>query len=131
MAALLIALLAACGGTTAHVAGDPLAGKRLFNGEIALADRAALPCKECHAVEPGGNAALGPNLSNIGNRAASAVPRQAAADFLRTSIVDPDVHLAEGFQEGIMYRGYKDALTDKQIADLVAYMLTLKSGQDN
>ncbi len=30
-----------------------------------------------------------------------------------------------------MYRGYQRDLTPQQIDDLVAYMLTLKSGQDS
>ena len=38
---------------------------------------------------------------------------------------------AGGYQEGIMYRDYAQALTAQQVNDLVAYMLTLKSGQDN
>jgi cytochrome c2 len=129
--ALLVALLlTACGGDPASDKSDPLAGGQLFNGEIALADRAALPCKECHSVEPGGDTSLGPGLSNIGVRAGTTIPGQTAEEYLRTSIVDPDAHLAGGFQDGLMYRGYKRALTTKQINDLVAYMLTLKSGQD-
>jgi mono/diheme cytochrome c family protein len=127
IALLVTLLLAACG---AGVQGDPLAGRQLFNGEIALEDQAALPCSQCHSVEPGGNASLGPNLSNIGARGAAAVPGQSAEEYLRTSIVDPDAHLAGGFQDGLMYRGYGRALTAKQIDDLVVYMLTLKSGQD-
>jgi hypothetical protein len=127
-AALLVSLLlAACGGATP---GDPLTGKRLFNGEIALDDRAALPCNQCHSVEPGGDASLGPNLSNIGVRGGATVPGQTAAEYLRTSIVDPDAYLSGGFQDGLMYRRYERALTAKQIDDLVAYMLTFKSGQD-
>jgi len=129
-ALLAMLLLTACGGDSAGDKGDPLAGRQLFDGEIALADRAALPCKECHSIEPGGDASLGPNLSNIGVRAATTVPGQTAEDYLRTSIVDPDAHLAGGFQDGLMYRGYKRALTTKQINDLVAYMLTLKSGRN-
>jgi hypothetical protein len=128
-ALLALLLLAACGGGAP--AADPLAGRRLFNGEVALDDRAALPCGECHSVEPGGNAALGPNLSNIGARAATTVPGQTAEEYLRASIVDPDAHLSGGFQDGLMYRRYGRALTAGQIEDLVAYMLTLKSGQDN
>jgi cytochrome c2 len=131
-AALLAALLlAACGGNNAGGQGDASAGKQLFDGQIALADRAALPCKECHSVEPGGPASTGPNLSNIGNRAGATVAGQTAADYLLTSIVDPDVYLAGNFQDGLMYRGYRRALTASQVNDLVAYMLTLKSGRDN
>jgi cytochrome c2 len=127
VALLVAALLAACGG--ADVPGDPLAGKRLFNGEIALADRAALPCKECHTVGPGGAAGSGPSLVGIGDRAGTTVPGQTAEAYLRASIVDPDAYLAGGFQDGLMYRGYRRALSAKQINDLVAYMLTLKGGQ--
>ena len=127
-AALLAALLLAACGAASAATGDPAAGKRLFDGEVALADRAALPCKECHSVEPAGDMALGPNLSNIGSRAGASVPGQSAAQYLRTSIVDPDAYLAGNFQDGLMYRGYQRALTAQQINDLVAYMLTLKSG---
>jgi cytochrome c553 len=119
-------LLAACGGAAP---GDPQAGRQLFNGEIALEDPAATPCNQCHSAEPGGTSALGTNLSNIGNRSATTVPGQSAEDYLRTSIVDPDAYLAGNFQDGLMYRRYGRALTPKQIDDLVAYMLTLKSGQ--
>jgi cytochrome c len=127
-AALLSAvLLAACGGAAP---GDSQAGRRLFNGEIALEDPAATPCSQCHSAEPGGISSLGTNLSNIGNRGATTVPGQSAEEYLRTSIVDPDAFLAGNFQDGLMYRRYGSALTPQQINDLVAYMLTLKSGQD-
>ena len=128
VALLASLLLTACG---AAGQGDPQAGRRLFNGEIALDDRAALPCNQCHSVEPGGDASLGPNLSNIGVRAGATVPGQTAAEYLRASIVDPDAYLSGGFQDGLMYRRYGRALTAGQINDLVAYMLTLKSGQDH
>ena len=128
VALLVSLLLTACGGPASQ--GDPQAGRRLFDGEIALDDRAALPCKQCHSVEPGGDASLGPNLSNIGVRAGATVLGQTAAEYLRTSIVDPDAHLSGGFQDGLMYRRYGRALTAGQIDDLVAYMLTLKSGQN-
>jgi sulfur-oxidizing protein SoxX len=127
-AALLSAvMLVACGGAAP---GDPQAGRRLFNGQIALDDLAATPCSQCHSAEPGGISSLGTNLSNIGNRSATTVPGQSAEEYLRTSIVDPDAFLAGNFQDGLMYRRYGSALTPQQINDLVAYMLTLKSGQD-
>jgi cytochrome c len=127
-AALLTAvLLAACGGAAP---GDPQAGRQLFNGEIALDDPAATACSQCHSAEPGGISSLGTNLSNIGNRSATTVPGQSAEEYLRTSILDPDAFLAGNFQDGLMYRRYGNALTPQQINDLVAYMLTLKSGQD-
>lgn len=125
---VVLLALVACGGSAA---GDATSGQKLFSGETPLRSANAPPCAECHAVEPGGEESIGNNLSNIGNRAATSVPGQAAEDYLRTSITDPDAYLSGGFQEGIMYRGYRQDLTPQQISDLVAYMLTLKSGQDS
>jgi cytochrome c len=126
-AILVVLLLAGCG---AAAPGDPQAGKRLFDGQVALDDPAATACIQCHSTEPGDVSSLGTNLSNIGNRAATTVPGQSAEVYLRTAIVDPDAYLAGNFQDGLMYRRYGSALTPQQINDLVAYMLTLKSGQD-
>lgn len=120
------AVLVACGGSAA---GDPVAGELLYNGQT-LSDPNLPTCISCHPVQLGEAGNIGNNLSNIGNRAATTVPDQTAEDYLRTSIIEPDAFLAGGFQEGIHYRGYKEALTTQQVNDLVAYMLTLKSGQD-
>jgi cytochrome c553 len=127
---IMVLLLAACGAGGA-AAGDPANGKRLFDGAVAMGDARAPACATCHTVTPGADTGSGQNLSNIGNRAAKAVPGQSAEEYLRTAIVNPDAYLAGGYQEGIMYRNYAQALTAEQINDLVAYMLTLKSGQDN
>ena len=51
---------------------------------------------------------------------------QDAAAYLRESILNPDAVLVDNYQEGIMYRGYRDSLTDRQLDDLAAYLLTLK-----
>lgn len=128
---LLIGLLAltACGGMAGSPGGDPLNGQKLFSGQITIAGGAPA-CATCHAVTPDTPAEIGPNLSNIGNRAAARVPGQLAPEYLRTSIVDPDAYLADNFQEGIMYGGYRQVLTQQQLNDVVAYLLELKSGYD-
>lgn len=130
---LACAFLVACGNVSGVQAGDPLRGQQLFNGEVEplMEGGAASRCNDCHAVEAGGQAAvIGNNLSNIGNRAATTVPGQDARTYLNESIVEPDKYLSGGFQEGIHPRNYRQALTDQQIDDLIAYMLTLKSGKD-
>ena len=126
----MVLLLAACGAGGA-TAGDPAHGKQLFDGAVAMASARAPACATCHAIEPGMDTGSGQSLSNIGNRAGVVVPGQSAEEYLRTAITNPDASLAGGYQEGIMYRDYAQALTAQQINDLVAYMLTLKSGQDN
>jgi cytochrome c len=124
--------LGGCGGNAAGgKTGDLASGQKLFSGELPLADASAPTCVTCHAVSPDAPESIGPNLSNIGNRAATRVPGQSAQDYLRSSIVDPDAYLANNFQEGIMYREYRRALTPQQLDDLVAYLLTLQSGQDH
>ena len=124
----MILLLFAC-GAGAGAAGDPASGKQLFNGEVSMADTGTPACATCHAIEPGMDTGSGQSLADIGSRASAAVAGQSAEQYLRTSIVDPDAFLSGGYQEGIMYRGYAQALTARQIDDLVAYMLTLKSGE--
>jgi cytochrome c553 len=126
---IAIVLLTACGaGGSAKVAGDPANGKKLFDGQAPMANASAPACSTCHAIEPGLDSGSGQSLSNIGSRAATAVAGQTAEAYLRTSILDPDAYLSGGYQDGIMYRGYAQALTSQQIDDLVAYLLTLKSG---
>ena len=124
-----IALLAAC-GSVGGTAGNPTNGKQLFDGTVVLADARAPACATCHAIEPGADTGSGQSLSNIGNRAGMTVAGQPAEEYLHTAITNPDAFLSGGYQEGIMYRDYAQAMTAQQINDLVAYMLTLKSGQD-
>ena len=123
---LLPLLLAACAPAPV---GDAERGRVLFVLPLT-APRGDLPaCARCHAVEkdrpsPMG---LGTNFYDVGARAEREVPGQSAADYLRTSIVDPDAHLAGGYQDGLMYREYEALLTPQQIEDLVAYMLSLRA----
>jgi cytochrome c553 len=122
-------LLGACAPAAAP--GDAVRGRQLFEAPVASPRGEQPPCSRCHAVEkdkpaPSG---LGTNFYDIGLRAANTVPSQSAEQYLRTGIVDPDAYLAGGFQDGLMYREYAKALTEQQIADLVAYMLTLRGGQ--
>ena len=121
-------LLIGCGGAT--TGGDAAQGQQLFGGKLVMARGDAAPCIGCHSVTPGEPPSIGPNLSNVGNRAATTVAGQSAENYLRASIVEPDTYLAAGFQEGIHPRTYGRLLTNDQINDLVAYMLTLRSGQD-
>lgn len=123
--ALLAAGLIGCAATPV---GDAERGRVLFAMPLT-APRGELPaCVRCHAVEkdrpsPMG---LGTNFYDIGERAEREVPGQTAAEYLRTSIVTPDAHLAGGYQDGLMYREYATLLTPQQIEDLVAYMRTLR-----
>jgi nitric oxide reductase subunit C len=75
----------------------------------------------------------GPSLAGIATDAAQTPSEEGyegtakdAAGFLRESILNPDVDVPEDFQSNVMPQTYKTELTEQQLNDLVAYLLTLK-----
>jgi mono/diheme cytochrome c family protein len=123
----LTVLLAACGSSggapaaPAAGAGNIEAGKALF-AQTVIGSQPG--CVTCHSLNAG-EILVGPSMAGIAARAGSAVAGQSAEQYLRTSILEPDSHLSEGFAEGIM-QSYKDVLSETQLNDLVAYLQTLK-----
>jgi mono/diheme cytochrome c family protein len=129
-AALIVALVlavagAACGGgeevtPTAETVegeiqeqtvgqGDAAAGKTVFTNE------ANPSCGSCHTFQAAGtNAQTGPDLNEA---LAGDDPQQ-----IFESIVNPNAEITEGFQEGIMPGNYGEQLSEKQLADLVAFL---------
>jgi mono/diheme cytochrome c family protein len=116
----LLLCLAACGGGdgAATPAGDPQAGETVYN-EVALP-----ACSFCHSLRPG-ETIVGPSLAAVSGVAGRRVPGKSAEAYLRESVVDPDAYVVEGFGPGIMPSTYVTQLSDEQIADLVAYLMTL------
>jgi hypothetical protein len=64
-------------------------------------------------------------MQGIGTRAGTRVSGEPADQYLRSSMTDPNAFVVEGFAPGVM-PSYKTALTDTQLNDLNAYLLTLK-----
>jgi mono/diheme cytochrome c family protein len=123
-----LALLAACGGGggapaggAAPAGGDAGAGQALF-AQTVIGSQPG--CATCHSLNAG-EKLVGPSLAGVGTRAASTVSGQSAEQYLRTSIVNPHEHVVTGFADGIMLE-YKDGLSEQQVNDLLAYLLTLK-----
>ena len=82
-------------------------------------------CKVCHSLKEG-VVIVGPSFHEVGSKAGIAVPGLSAEEYLHQSIVDPDAHIVEGFKPGVMLDRYDELLTQEQIADLVAFLLTLE-----
>lgn len=124
--------LSACGGGAAPAdgAGDAGRGKALY--EQAIIGSASAPgCRTCHTLD--GTALVGPSFQGIATRAPEelASPKYTGAattveDYFRESIVQPNVFIAEGYAEGAMYQTYGAELSEQEIKDLVAYLLTLQ-----
>jgi mono/diheme cytochrome c family protein len=101
--------------TLTGVTGDPVQGKALFESQ---------GCPVCHNV--GTNVdKTGPSLMGIGSEAAEGeIDGHPALDYLHQSIVDPGAVIVEGFQN--VMPSFQDKLTEAQIQDIIAYLLTLK-----
>lgn len=108
------------GGAAGGATGDPKAGETLFTSATIGANPG---CKTCHTID--GTKLVGPSLQGIGTRAATRVPGQSAEEYIKTSILDPNAFVVEGFASGVM-PSFKPVLSDQQLNDLVAYLMTLK-----
>ncbi len=100
--------------------GDPKRGEQLFN-QTVLGQNAG--CMTCHSLEPDVTL-VGPSLAGIATRAAERVPGMSAEQYLMQSLMEPDAYVVEGFPSGVM-PSYKD-LPEQDLADLIAFLLTLK-----
>lgn len=120
--------LSACGSSettpTANTKGNAENGKALFNQTVI---GSAPGCVTCHSLEAD-TIIVGPSLHGYATHAkmhADAMG-QSVEEYTRTSIVDPNAYVVEGFTAGVMYANFGTDLTAEQIDDLVAYLLTLK-----
>jgi mono/diheme cytochrome c family protein len=111
---------ATSGGATSGAAGDPKAGETLFNSATIGSNPG---CKTCHTVD--GSKLVGPSLQGIATRAGARVPGQSAEEYIRTSITDPNAYVVPDFPQGVM-PSFKTVLSDTQLNDIVAYLMTLK-----
>ena len=125
---LLTLLLAACRADAPRIPFDDLdfaladagSGEKLFN----QSNNEAPACAACHSIS-GGSSGIGNSLAGIPHRRRpSASPNESAEEYLYWSILRPGRHLVAGYAN-IMYAGYEDSLEAADVADLIAYMLTL------
>jgi cytochrome c2 len=106
----------------ARIGGDPEAGRKLF---LKGASGVNTGCRICHSLEPGVRL-VGPSLAGVGTRATTRVAGVPAQEYLHQSIVDPDAYVVDGFVKGQMLRDSAQRLTEEQIQDLVAFLMTLR-----
>lgn len=95
------------------------------NADAAESAFAVLPCASCHSLTPD-VVVVGPSLAGMGMRAASRRPGYSPELYMYESIITPGAYVVNGFSDGLMPKNFKDILTPQQIADLVAYLSSLK-----
>ncbi len=97
--------------------GDPVArGRQVFISS---------GCGGCHTIEGISTGTAGPNLTKIGETAATRQPGLSAEQYLRESIVNPSAFMVEGYQP-IMPATFGQTLNQQQLEDLIAFLLAQK-----
>jgi cytochrome c2 len=103
----------------AEVTGDAAAGALLFANVPGNA-----PCSSCHYVDSE-QMLVGPGMLGLGGIAGERVSGESAVEYLRHSILAPNDYVVEGYPAMVMPQNYGDSLTEEDINDLIAYMLSL------
>ncbi len=98
---------------------DAGSGEKLFN----QSNNEAPACATCHSIS-GESSGIGNSLAGIAGLAAGRVAGQSAEEYLYWSILRPGRHLVAGYSN-IMYARYEDSLETADVADLIAYLLSL------
>ncbi|MGH2948567.1 MAG: c-type cytochrome, partial [Solirubrobacteraceae bacterium] len=101
--------LAACGGDGDGGAPPEPAGGPVEQGRQVFAREGCGSCHTLAAADADGS--VGPNLDEA--------LKGRDRGFIRTSIVDPDAVVEEGFNPGVMPGDYADNLDDQELDQLV------------
>ncbi len=124
----LTLMLSACSAGSPRISFDALdfaladagSGEKLFN----QSNNEAPACSTCHSVT-GEQSSIGNSLAGLAGAAEDRVAGQSAAEYLYWSVLRPGRYLVAGYSN-IMYADYEDRLEAPDLADLIAYMLTLE-----
>jgi len=127
LALMGLLLLAACSAELPRIAFESLdfgqadtgSGQKLFN----QSNNEAPACAACHAIS-GTGSSIGNSLAGLAAVATERVAGQSAAEYLYWSILRPGQHLVAGYSN-LMYADYEGSLEAADLADLIAYLLTL------
>lgn len=111
----------------AVAAADPANGQVVFTTTHEDANRQPGNCSVCHSVTTDEMRIIGPGLWNVSQRAGSRVPGEDALTYIYQSIVDPDSFIVPDFPPGLMPTNWHEVLTEQELDDVIAYLMTLHS----
>jgi cytochrome c2 len=137
---ILAGTLVACARATPSPTPVPVSAAESVDVETLRAQFAALPqgnaetgektftsagCSACHSLQASVQI-VGPSLAGVAARAGQRVPDYAAGLYVYESIAYPNAHIVEGFQPGLMPTTFAAVLQPQDLADLIAFLMTLK-----
>jgi cytochrome c551/c552 len=93
-----------------------LANGNPANGETLLT---TYGCIACHRSTTN----IAPSFEGIAERAAEEQPPLTAAQYIHESIINPNAFVVEGYPPA-MPPNYADRLSDQELADIIAYLLS-------
>ncbi len=87
-------------------------------------------CQACHSFKDG-EKIIGPSLYNAGSVAANRIKgadyrgkAKTAQDYVRESILEPNLHVVPGYPSGVMVQDFAKKVNPQDVDDLVAFVLT-------
>lgn len=82
-------------------------------------------CAACHTLsDAGATGTVGPNLDQVSQVAAQRVGDMGAEDYVRQSILEPNAHVVEGFDAGMMPADFGERMTTEELNAIVNYLLS-------
>ena len=119
LAALVVGVLAACAPKALDYSFADLPTGDIEQGAALFADN----CLSCHPLDSG--QATGPGVADYGNTAGTRVSGQSPEEYTFNSILRPSKYMVRGYSN-VMPSDYDDKLSQQDIADLIAYLLSLQ-----
>ena len=110
---------AACGGEEP----DAAKGEELFTSKREAGIDIPIACSDCHQFGPR-RPGDGPAFIGIAEIAASRVEGLTAEEYIRQPILDPEAFLPSGYFSTFMPKTYGEILTEEEIEDIIAYILS-------
>jgi cytochrome c oxidase subunit 2 len=103
------------------------AGCNLTDAECGQRWAATYGCTACHSIN--GDEGVGPTWVGLfGHEVPLADGSTVVADeaYLHQSIVDPNALIVAGFQPGVMPQDFAERLTEEQIQQIIAFIMSLQ-----
>jgi mono/diheme cytochrome c family protein len=112
----------------ANAGGNAANGQTIFTTQHTLPDGVSWMCASCHSVTPDEMVLIGPGLYNVSVRSQTYGLGETPEEYIHNSIVHPQDFIAPhpaGGQWPLLMPQWGEVLTDDEVNDLVAYLMTL------